>query len=126
MTQEDKDLLIKDLSARLPYRVICRVCYNTADFYNGKLTPKDIIWFLNHSDFAIIKPYLRPLNSMTEEENKEYTDIDNRSYSYPKDYAHIPASDRIDWLNKHHFDYRGLIEKGLAIKVTEKDNPYKD
>lgn len=126
MTQEDKDLLLKDLSARLPYKVICRVCYNTTTYYNGKLTPKDIIWFLNHSDFAITKPCLRPLSSMTEEEEKEYTDIDNRSYSCPKDYAHIPASDRIDWLNKHHFDYRGLIEKGLAIEVTEKDNPYKD
>ena len=126
MTQEDKELLLKDLSARLPYRVICCVSYSTADYYNGKLTPKDIIWFLNNSDFAAIKPYLRPMNSMTEEEEKEYTDIDNRSYSCPKDYAHIPASDRIDWLNKHHFDYRGLIEKGLAIEVTEKDNPYKD
>jgi len=126
MTQEDKDLLIKDLSARLPYKVICCICYGTTSYYNGKLTPKDIIWFLNNSDFATIKPYLRPLSSMTEEEEKEYTDIDNRPYSCPKDYAHIPASDRIDWLNKYHFDYRGLIEKGLAIEVTEKDNPYKD
>lgn len=126
MTQEDKDLLLKDLCARLPYKVNCCICYNTTSYYNGKLTPKDIIWFLNNSDFATIKPYLRPMSSMTEEEDKEYTDIDNRSYSCPKDYAHIPASDRIDWLNKHHFDYRGLIEKGLAIEVTEKDNPYKD
>lgn len=126
MTEEDKELLLKDLSARLPYRVICCVCFNTTCYYNGKLLPIYLIWLLNNSEFAAIKPYLRPLSSMTEEEEKEYTDIDNRSYSCPKDYAHIPASDRIDWLNKHHFDYRGLIEKGLAIKVTEKDNPYKD
>ena len=126
MTQEDKDLLIKDLSARLPYRVICRVYSSLEYHFNWKVIPSNIEWFINNVDFFKIKPYLRPLSSMTEEEEKEYTDIDNRSYSCPKDYAHIPASDRIDWLNKHYFDYRGLIEKGLAIEVTEKDNPYKD
>lgn len=126
MTQEDKDLLIKDLSARLTYGLICRVYTSKEYHFNWKLTPSSIEWFINNLGFFNLKPYLRPLSSMTEEENKEYTDIDNRSYSCPKDYAHIPASDRIDWLNKHHFDYRGLIEKGLAIEVTEMDNPYKD
>lgn len=126
MTQEDKDLLIKDISARLPYGVICRVYISLDYHFNWKVIPSNIDWFNSNVDFFKIKPYLRPLSSMTEEENKEYTDIDNRSYSCPKDYAHIPASDRIDWLNKHHFDYRGLIEKGLAIEVTEMDNPYKD
>lgn len=128
MTQEDKDLLLKDLSARLPYRVICRV-YTSIEYnfhVNWKVIPSNIEWFIGNVDFFKIQPYLRPLSSMTEEEEKEYTDIDNRSYSCPKDYAHIPASDRIDWLNKHRFDYRGLIEKGLACEVTEKDNPYKD
>jgi hypothetical protein len=56
---------------------------------------------------------------------KEYKGIDDRSYSCPMDYAHIPASDRIDWLNAHRFDYRGLIPKGLAIEVTKENNPYK-
>jgi hypothetical protein len=73
-----------------------------------------------------VLPYLRPLSSMTDEEDKEYTNIDNRSYSCPKDYAHIPAQDRIDWFNAHHFDYRGLIEKGLAIEVTKENNPYEN
>ena len=57
--------------------------------------------------------------AMTEEEDKEYTNIDNRSYSCPKDYAHIPAQERIDWLNAHHFDFRGLIEKGLALEAPK-------
>lgn len=126
MTQEDKDLLIKDLSARLPYGVIYRFTTSTHEYRNWKLTPSSIEWFIDNLGFFNLKPYLRPLSSMTKEEEKEYTDIDNRSYSCPKDYAHIPASDRIDWLNKHHFDYRGLIEKGLAFEVTEMDNPYKD
>ena len=126
MTQEDKDLLIKDVSARLPYGIICRFTISTHEYRDVKITSENIEWFNNNVDFFDLKPYLRPLSSMTEEEEKEYADIDNRSYSCPKDYAHIPASDRIDWLNKHFFDYRGLIEKELAIKVTEKDNPYKD
>lgn len=58
------------------------------------------------------------MSSMTEEEIEEYRNIDNRSYSCPMDYAHIPASERIDWLNKNHFDYRGLIPMGLAIDAT--------
>ena len=66
-----------------------------------------------------VKPYLRPMSSMTDEEEKEYRNIDNRSYSCPIDYAHIPASERIDWLNKNHFDYRGLIPKGLALEAQE-------
>ena len=132
MTQENKDLLLKDLSTRLPYGVKFSTKYkNHKDIvyeliainkHSGIVETFGTIWF-NIED---IKPYLRPLSSMTEEEDKEYTDIDNRSYSCPKDYAHTPASDRIDWLNKHHFDYRGLIEKGLAVEVTETDNPYKD
>ena len=71
-----------------------------------------------------IKPYLRTMSSMTEEEYNEYRNIDNRSYTCPIDYAHIPASDRIDWLLKNHFDYRELIPKGLAIEVTEENNLY--
>lgn len=122
MTQEEIDLLIKDISARLPYGIIC----NTSFWRDVKITPDIMEWFINNVDFFDLRPYLRPLNSMTEEEYKEYTDIDNRSYSCPKDYAHIPASDRIDWLNKHHFDYRGLIEKELALEVTKENNPYKD
>jgi hypothetical protein len=62
---------------------------------------------------------------MTEEEEKEYINIDNQSYFCPMVYAHISASDRIDWLNAHHFDYRGLIPKSLAIEVTKENNPYK-
>lgn len=123
MTQEDKELLLQDLCARLPYGV------KVADFdeYGNRLNiPSKIVW-IDTSDESIyknLKPYLRPMSSMTEEEDKEYTNIDNRSYTCPKDYAHIPASERIDWLNKNHFDYRGLIEKGLAIEVTEENNPY--
>lgn len=132
MTQEDKQLLLVDLCARLPYYPKCemidelRVVNNEKNpSYTSSLFPKHIELFSYHNNFTI-KPYLRPMFSMTEEEREEYRNIDNRSYSCPIDYAHIPASDRIDWLNAHHFDYRGLIEKGLAIAVTEENNPYKE
>lgn len=133
MTQEEKQLLIQDLCTRSPYGLICSIYriddwnvgwrdeklsgyfYNgtSYEFYFGK-TPISI-----DNDISKIKPYLRPMSSMTEEEKEEYLNIDNRSYSCPMDYAHIPATERIDWLNAHHFDYRGLIEKGLALEASK-------
>ena len=136
MTPEDKQLLLKDLCARLPYGVIVRVHdieHNDFDSYVDNISntcvethPIDELTipyvFYKLQD---IKPYLRPMSSMTEEEENEYRNIDNRSYYCPIDCAHIPASKRIDWFNANHFDYRGLIEKGLAIEVTPDNNPYK-
>lgn len=132
MTQE-KELLLKDLSTRLMYGVMCQVDDGAAGLNDGKLVEIDISKELVRFDadgywdayIDDVKPYLRPMSDMTEEEKEEYLNIDNLSYSCPMDYAHIPASDRIDWLNAHHFDYRGLIWKGLAIAVTEENNPYK-
>jgi hypothetical protein len=113
MTQEENELLLKDVCARLPYEIILLSA-------NGKVT------YQTDGNTAIEllieegwKPYLRPMSSMSEEEEKEYRNIDNRSYSCPMEYAHIPASERIDWLNKNHFDYRGLIEKGLALEAPK-------
>ena len=135
MTQEEKQLLLQDLSTRLPYGVICRITNRDSNY---KLVEIDYTYadsslsflscILPYSGYQTsvvdvelnaVKLYLRPMSSMTEEEEKEYLGIDNRSYSCPLDYAHIPASERIDWLNAHHFDYRGLIKKGLAIEAPE-------
>lgn len=114
MTQEEKTLLLKDLSARLTYGVEINV--------NGE---KDTLlelgvgtgWVNASYDIEDVKPYLRPMSSMTAEEVGEYISL--------KEY--IVASDgltyffetykSIDWLNAHHFDYRGLIEKGLALEA---------
>lgn len=138
MSKEDKDLLTKDLSARLPYGV--KIHIETPEY--GELIgildavyPAEKRVIVDELDKAIalinvrcggfeieenkVKPYLRPISSMTEEEMEEYNNIDNRAYSCPEEYAHIPAKDRIDWLNAHYFDYRGLIEKGLALEAPE-------
>lgn len=123
MTQEEKQLVLQDICGRLPYGVIGLIRIANGNDYKISIVGGDIDLLSRH--FITIKPYLRHMSSMTEEEEKEYMNIDNRSYSCPMAYAHIPASDRIDWLNKNMFDYRGLIEKGLAIEVTENNNPYK-
>ena len=116
MTQEEKQLLLQDLCARLPYGVVVVL---DEKFGFNKGTRPLVKELLDLYCVEGMKPYLRPMSSMTEEEENEYWNIDNRSYSCPMDYAHIPASERIDWLNAHHFDYRGLIEKGLAIEAPK-------
>ena len=67
------------------------------------------------SEFGNFKPYLIPLSSMTEKQKKEYQYITER-WMYDPSYS---ISDSTDWLNKNHFDYRGLIEKGLAIEAPK-------
>lgn len=125
MIQKNKELLLQDLCARLPYGVICNtskgkghLCSINQTIFgieygiNIKATERD---YFNDRE-EIIKPYLRPMSSMTEEENKEYKqfleDIEGYAYS-------IDCVPQIDWLNAHHFDYRGLIDKGLAIEAPE-------
>ena len=129
MTREDKQLLLKDLCARLPYGVLCY--YETSDTSEtmfGKLTFNALKSFVTNKpliseenqykvyDYCVesIKPYLRSMSSMANVEREEYCLVlcDELSIN------------QFDWLNAHHFDYRGLIEKGLAIAVTEENNPY--
>ena len=130
MTQEDKELLLKDLCGRLPYGVEadCVGEYVKIKYIDPHRSTAYIsnLGKTKWESIEVITPYLRPMESMTEEEEKEYINIDNLSYSCPMIYAHFPAFKRMDWLNAHHFDYRGLIPKGLAIAVIEENNPYKE
>ena len=80
-----------------------------------------------YRNMEMVKPYLRPLTSMTDYERKEYNDIVKNIidfYDCPKSEDVCFFVVLIDWLNANHFDYRGLIERGLAIKVTPDNNPY--
>ena len=122
MTQEDKELLLKDLCARLPYNVICQVEFKENRKYNSKVMLLSGI-FTDEAYFTIkggsiysneYKPYLFSLSSMTDYQKSDYQFITERWMNDP---SHS-ISDSIDWLNKNHFDYRGLIEKGLAIDAT--------
>lgn len=119
MNQEEKKLLLIDLSARLPYD-------NTYVQYTGDVPTGLGAVKLNHEIIKIIetlpeelnitiKPYLRPMSSMTEEEYKFYKRYFNWYEQSLENMVEL-----IDWLISHHFDYRGLIEKGLAIDSTNK------
>lgn len=135
MTEEEKKILLKDLCARLPYgvNVYCEWSYldNERGNDNGILVDidlfKDTILFKRSSEKCtytrilfnrldcVVKPYLRPMSSMTEEE-------DTRRCAFLDDIEggiEDAISNYIDWLNAHHFDYRGLIPKGLALESEE-------
>lgn len=138
MTQEDKELLLKDLSARLPYRV-------KASYYGveeeretwDEIESVTLDGYVDIGQYSLsiehIKPYLFPLSSMTEaywgdfyckfvENEVIYNDFKKYYFdsgSWDKVLTTISdCGDVIDWFNKYHFDYRGLIEKGLAIDAT--------
>ena len=121
MTQEDKELLLKDLSARLPYNTICQVEFKNRGKYETKnMTLSGI--FKDEAYFTIengsvysnnYKPYLFPLFSMTEEQEKEYNDLNCYELGC---FPH--TEDALDYLIKNHFDFRCLIPKRLAIDAT--------
>ena len=126
MKQEDKELLFKDLCARLPYHVRVKVWLKIGTTEEGFLDLEhnyaDVLQdAFYHNEIKEIKPYLRPMSSMTEEENKRYDDILTKMYYHEKS----TLGDISDYLNSIHVDYRGLIPKGLAIEVNESNNPYK-
>lgn len=139
MTQEDKELLLQDLSSRLPYGV--KIKLGDYDYqvcgYNSKKPLSLKIWYYykdNSKSFIDVyledyRPYLRPMSDMTKEEVKEFYNVEcmdaKVGYIKPTWDWHF-TTNGFDWLNSHHFDYRGLIEKGLAIAVTKDNNPYKE
>lgn len=145
MITEDRKLLFKDLCIRLPYNVKIKLEY----WYDGQYVTR--VFSLNEIDIRflenccteglstsmgytdmVVKPYLRPLSSITDEEKEELRKLSvTVSYNGNDEIIGVQVNtfDKmnicVDFLNSHHFDYRGLIEKGLAIAVTDKDNPYK-
>ena len=136
MTQEEKILVFNELSARLFYGFKVKITSNNKDYPDfGKEevgTVRGLLCFPDEDDsnksyFTVIttydtnrsqgqgiedvKPYLRPMSSMTDEEEKQFQDVN--MYELP--YMVVG----LDWLNAHHFDYRGLINDGLALEAPE-------
>lgn len=119
MTQEERDILLKDLSARLPYGIRVQLSTNEVGilhgvakrtctvFTKGRITPPDF-YDVSMRD---IKLYLFPLSSLTEEQKEELADMEILS----EEFLGVKT---VDWLNAHHFDYRGLISRGLAVDAT--------
>lgn len=128
MSQEEKELLLKDLSARLQYNVILHFNDNLEedDQYLYSLRRNGNRVLINDAYYVTeLKPYLRPLSSMTEEEEIEYDATFATIKLTDGHYDSTMTYKSFDWLNANHFDYHNLIEKGLAIEVTEENNPYK-
>jgi hypothetical protein len=147
LTEQGKQLLLMDLCARLPYGVMCDMGLKhplqlqriLVDKLDGNL----LDFYEDGNDYQVylseVKPYLRSMSSMTKEEsielqtilndwwNKElFTLTEEPMIEYALSSINYTLNPTLfDWLNKKHFDYRGLIKKGLAIKVTEENNPYK-
>lgn len=140
MSQEDTELLLKDLCARVPYGVKAHTEIGNGYIYDVNCTMfgaklgininPTVKCILNIED---IKPYLFPMSSMTGEQRKEFLSVagyekrvedcgrHTETYYYDMvghEHKFYPNSDAIDWLNKNHFDFRGLIEKGLALDAT--------
>lgn len=132
MAQENKELLLKDLTARLPFEVKAHA--ENVDL-NGTISGLSLnsVFLLELHDWwniEFIKPYLRPMSSMTEEEYLEFRKISGLRKDEEYFSNHLPEwgnsiiTERvmvrtIDWLNAHQFDYRGLIEKGLALEAPK-------
>ena len=121
MTQENKSLLLKDLCGRLPYGVKIQVKEWAVLDTELKVGHIDR---LQNNDNIELKPYLHPMSSMTEEERKQLDAITVFNGNVLTCITGTPQA--FDFLNAHHFDYRGLIPKGLAIAVTKENNPYKE
>jgi hypothetical protein len=123
MREEDKNLLMIDLCSRLPYGVKVEAETWLEDEGEFAYVP-DKVYSINSDGYIVhgydevyeCKPYLFPLSSMTEEQKEEF----DRLYTYDALIIN-PQWELIDWLNKNHFDYRGLIDKGLAIDATNKN-----
>lgn len=123
MTQEEKELLLKDLCARLPYGVeveydncACEVL--SIDKDNGELTISKSPGYSPNVRLEEIKLYLFPMSSMTGVEVLEYISLKESIIASDDITYHFETHESIDWLNKNKFDYRGLIPKGLANDAT--------
>lgn len=139
MTDKEKDLLLKDLCGRLPYGVKCEV-YGRIGILDEISSYGIAVNYDNGEDttcrIECVKPYLFPLSSATEEQVNELFSILELDKTLEEDYIKVNEVTGItfllkngfdveehleklmDWLNKYHFDWRGLIEKGLAIDAT--------
>lgn len=128
MTNEEKQLLLKDLCSRLSYGV--KFCFTNSNIHTIKgldlivsdegdweyaVTAKGI----EPIELIYIKPYLSPMSSMTEDEQRTLDSMCNGVEMVSRLSGLKMFDKAFDWLNAHHFDYRGLIEKGLALEAPE-------
>lgn len=135
MTQEQKDILLKDLCSRLPYGVKAEILNEEDERKQVVVSYGNICYIpeLGNWWWKECKPYLFPLSSITEEQKNELREMewsfDNSTIcniiecfgTYRAYVDHSCCSELIDWFIKNHIDYRGLIPMGLANDATGKN-----
>ena len=122
MTQADKDLLLKDLCARLPHGVKVQIKNEIVvldsicddDGYHLNFIGED----REGVNIEDIKPYLLPLSSMTEEQMKECLSTKHEITKSSGKFMYLDSTNTINYYCKNHLDYIGLIPKGLALDAT--------
>ena len=119
MTQKDKELLLKDLCARLPYGVKVESVFINPDTKEHKSCGIEVFdatsILMIRDGLGEFKPYLFPLSSMTVGQGEEFA----ATLKYlPSEEIDFWTLNTYDWCNKNNFDYRGLIPKGLANDAT--------
>ena len=134
MTQEEKQLLLKDLSGRLPYDLWVEYDgndYVATGYGHGRVSLLPSVFSSVGGPYPLVeevKPYLHSMSSMTEEERRYLLeelgfdeDLENGELNDFGSYVcrNVNVLPLFDWLNAHHFDYRGLIENGLALEAPE-------
>lgn len=131
MVEEDKELLLKDLFARVYYGIICQCnpieqIENKKDYIVRGIDENGLIIIYDGSKYVIncYKPYLRKISSATEKEKEEIKSIKGNICLYGILPGTFSINDEyinklVDFYNSHHFDYRGLIEKGLALEAPD-------
>ena len=128
MTQEEKELLLKDLSARLPYKVHCRVFKLNGDIKENDdilygVIGDNVVTLKSDKDECLmyyqIKPYLRPGSTMTMEEQFQLGKLlGAATYNLLKgEYSYL--KELLEYSYKTHIDLFGLIPKGLALEAPE-------
>ena len=117
MTQEDKELLLQDLCVRLPFKVKISV-NDKIELLQGINILDNVVEYGSFlsSNIEEVKPYLFPMSSMTEEQEEEYNDLNCYELGW---FPHTEKA--LDYLIKNNFDYRELIDEGLAIDATVLD-----
>ena len=131
MTQEEKEILIQDICARLPYGIKCTTkltgyndVYVVQGMYEDNVFIDCPVYEEGDDEWMIesIIPFLRPMSSMTDEERNEATQFEINNLGpigFNWNLIVSNSSELIDWLNKKMFDYRGLIPMGLALEAPE-------
>lgn len=129
MKNENKDILLKDLCARLPYGVVCHTSVGDykllgIDIYKNEAHLDSPVYDEGDGYFDLeygeVKPYLRQMSSMTQEEIEKYLQLcETDDGDFTGEPLYFNTCESFDYLNSIHVDYRNFIQRGLALEAPK-------